>query len=205
MSKRKAWPKEVKFISCEGELIYNPDLAYSQADSDAGRAAHAESVDDWNEYNDAKHQTRGDKRMEIFNEELRSHNRNRLILDLAEGIEKNAERFDMRFSFNECGSPACIAGWTLYYCEGRGKSWRMAQRSYMDLRDEASEYLNLTPAQAIRLFTPIESKDYFDHRAKQGTPRHITPHHAAGTLRHLAETGKVDWQNGKTREMEAIR
>ena len=35
---------------------------HEQADSDAIRAAHAESVDAWNEYNDAvhQHQTRGD-------------------------------------------------------------------------------------------------------------------------------------------------
>lgn len=102
------------------------------------------------------------------------------VLTVADGIDNSAVP-DLGFNMNwweiesddnsardmsghNCGTIACIGGWT--------------ERLFPGV--EASETLGLTGSQARALFYP---DGHFD----------ATPDKAVAVLRHLAETGEVDW------------
>lgn len=98
------------------------------------------------------------------------------ILHIADLIEKlEPQQFDMSdyIYTAECGTVACIAGWTYLTYGGCG-----------DPYSEARNLLGLDEDRADALFLPYGC-DWED----------ITPAHAAQTLRKLAETGEVDWSH----------
>lgn len=106
------------------------------------------------------------------------------ILALAELIENQPhEELESEFGFNmedfthPCGTPSCIAGWAVFQAGGLEKDYHANSKV-------AAEILGLEHRQAEDLF--------FAWRSKIGLEE-ITPFHAAATLRHLAETGDVDW------------
>ncbi|MBB3411264.1 hypothetical protein FHT87_005217 [Rhizobium sp. BK316] len=114
------------------------------------------------------------------------------ILALADLIEEqehteedDAEGFTMTAITHDCGTPACIAGWAAWEALGRpsGHLYDVA----CDLEGEATDYLGINPMKADLLFYPPE---------EVGLYQEITPSQAAATLRHLAETGEVDWTVG---------
>jgi hypothetical protein len=86
---------------------------------------------------------------------------------------------------HECGTVACIAGWTAMMFDADGN--RLAAP---DLPSEFSAHMTaqsamgLTSRQADALFTP----DRLDYAT-------ITQCQAVAVLRKLAETGKVDWSS----------
>lgn len=75
---------------------------------------------------------------------------------------------------NECGTAACIAGWTLVVFQPEQLSTKGAV--------DAEPYLGLNEGQAFKLFTPPGWK----------TERY-TRAHAVRVLDHLLETGEVNW------------
>ena len=93
--------------------------------------------------------------------------------------------FTMHSSKYSCGSPACILGhWNAIR---DSTTTAMTRFDYASLASD----LGITRMQAAELYAPIHC---FAHFA--APPRefgHITKHHAAAVLRHLADTGKVDW------------
>ena len=116
------------------------------------------------------------------------------ILDLAEIIERNGnqilegtlnkKQYSQDKYLHPCGTPACIAGWACWmnnpfdeWHEEVGKEgykfWKTARR-----------ILGLSFYKARVLFDqdPFDG-NYFPTAAD-----------AAATLRHLAETGKVEWR-----------
>lgn len=122
------------------------------------------------------------------------------ILTLADIIEAqphtgvDAEKgFNMNsILHNYCNTPCCIAGWAVWEAQGRPE--RVDRYKYeTGLEIPAAEYLEmpLDPqhdcGSAMRLFYPdddeINDRNYQD----------LQPSEAAKVLRHLAETGKVDW------------
>lgn len=102
------------------------------------------------------------------------------ILLVASHIDKvDPEQFSM--AEWECGTHACIGGW----CE----------RIFPDGR-EAADILGISAMVADRLFYPrpgrcpeIEENSALDDYIWEG----LQPTQAGDVLRHLAETGKVDW------------
>jgi hypothetical protein len=76
-----------------------------------------------------------------------------------------------------CGTTGCIAGWA-HHLFGGGKETAFTD----DLQFDARELLDLPFEIADDLFVP-----------GGGYLRDIKPAKAAAVLRHLAETGKVDW------------
>lgn len=110
------------------------------------------------------------------------------IRELADVIEKlphteidDASGFNMGNYVHVCGTPCCIAGWTVAVAKGwETITWRVA---YYDV---AANHLGLTGQQAEDLFRP------FSHVRLQD----VTPAHAAAVLRNLADTGVVDWSVG---------
>jgi hypothetical protein len=93
---------------------------------------------------------------------------------------------------HNCGTAACIGGWTealfnptRLTFRGTSGLWNTTQDGPLD-KDSAGTLLGLTVAQAHDLFLP-------PHTNGNGSWADITPAIAATTLRHLAETGRVEW------------
>ena len=118
------------------------------------------------------------------------------IRQLAEVIEKcedNYNRpvddekdssFTMRLVWYDCGTPACISGWTrTLFGDGIHGS------------DIDSELLGISSATGQRLFLPFEGGVYWAE--PPDSPRYITAKHAAAVLRNLADTGELDWTVGR--------
>lgn len=95
-----------------------------------------------------------------------------------------ASGFTMMCFFHTCGTPACIAGWadTLSGAD----DWSGATRTDC-VEERAAKWLGLAASQAYALFWGgTEIKDL----------KSVSPTHAASVLRHLADTGRVDWSVG---------
>lgn len=110
---------------------------------------------------------------------------NERILALADLIEQQPHTtpgapsgFSMASYQHHCGTPACLAGWTVHtFCDG------LDGLDNGLIRALARDRLGLSDGVADDLFI------YTD-----GLPLDaITPPHAAFTLRHLADSGEVDW------------
>jgi hypothetical protein len=110
------------------------------------------------------------------------------ILALADLIEEQPhtdeeadEGFTMESITHDCGTPACIAGWAAWEALGRQRGDLYS--IHTDLDAKAREFLDIDPLKAEDLFYPPFPIVYAT----------VTPSEAAATLRHLAETGEVDW------------
>jgi len=121
------------------------------------------------------------------------------ILALADLIEAQPHTdvdskhgFNMNSILHLCGTPCCIAGWAVWEAQGRPE--RVDRYKYeTGLEIPAAEYLEmpLDPQHycgpAMQLFYPVDD-DINDRNYKD-----LQPVEAAKVLRHLAETGEVDW------------
>jgi hypothetical protein len=101
------------------------------------------------------------------------------LADLIETLPQagfgSREGFFMGNWRHDCGTPSCIAGWAVHLAG--------IDCSRSQVADKAADWLDL--------YFEDEAQDLFE-------PSHlpyeaITPQHAAKVLRHLAETGVVDW------------
>ena len=115
------------------------------------------------------------------------------ILAVADAIEKGSKElgFNMNdyhcFSSSEridhtgnnCGTVACIAGWTVFVEHGMD-----VLETERNIDDLATEILDLTLLEKVRLFEPFSPHDWPS----------IKPEHAIRVLRNFAETGIVDWE-----------
>ena len=104
------------------------------------------------------------------------------ILELADLIEKQPHtEIDADSGFNMldfnhlCGTPSCIAGWAVFQSNGN------------------LEYVNSEEARIALGLNRLQCEDLFFAWSSNLSLEDITPAHAAFTLRHLAETGVVDW------------
>ena len=77
-----------------------------------------------------------------------------LFFEVAEAIEKHPQRYDQRSCYgnNECGTTACIAGWTLALTEHQG-DLTAADRAYdSEIFSPAGDALGLSEYEAEHLF-----------------------------------------------------
>jgi hypothetical protein len=87
---------------------------------------------------------------------------------------------DMKNHFGtDCSTIACVAGWSFLLSGGDAK-----ERDTETIWDGATDWLGLPRPQSVRLFAPGEYLGHF---------RALTDTQAVSVLRHLAETGEVDW------------
>ena len=121
------------------------------------------------------------------------------ILRLAERVEKmphlsdagyplspTARVFSMHKYYFDCGAPACIAGHAEVMAEEEyGKNFGVG--NFFHTPQNTADYLELGYDIATELCEP----------SGFGALTRITPQHAAACLRHLVETGEVEW--GATR------
>lgn len=115
------------------------------------------------------------------------------ILHLADAIETGSEilGFNMNYEYatlddpscdksdHGCGTVACILGWTVHLFCKRPTLCQLQDRHL------AASLLAINEDKAYHLFYPSQR-----YGVKYSE---VTPQKAARVLRHLAETGKVDW------------
>ena len=119
--------------------------------------------------------------------------------DVHPGARKGFSMLDVR---HPCGTASCIWGHAgLLFVDG----FELLLTATPDLHElleldgwSFDESENSNPDS---LLSP-EIKDVAMYTAQKGEPGYITASHAAAVLRHLAETGEVDWtvQPGPTQE-----
>lgn len=96
---------------------------------------------------------------------------------------KNAtDGFDMSDYHYDCGTPSCIAGWTVHLWGNPDPSTPCTLKRFTswEIFETAQVLLGLNVEQADELFLPNNSAD-------------ISPEDASKTLRNLVETGEVHW------------
>jgi hypothetical protein len=78
----------------------------------------------------------------------------KLLLRVADEIEKHPEHFDMDAYFmKSCNTTACIGGWAIFLAQKQTNLVEYAKtRPSSGLHKEAAEVLKLTPDQLERLF-----------------------------------------------------
>ena len=98
-----------------------------------------------------------------------------------------------------CGTAGCIAGWAVVSFGSEGDAWAASRFAYGNgasgvishlAMAKAQELLGLNDLQAYNLFTPSEGDDTATE-IPEGYD--VSAYDAATALRHLAETGEVDW------------
>ena len=125
-----------------------------------------------------------------------------LAAEVATVIEKHEKRYDQGTYRHEeggsslCGTPGCIAGWTMWILEGRrmeyGVPGHLQQRWFGLGTIEAGHALGLTNLEARTMFDP-DPYEAVDDRGDLIDVPNATPAEAAAVLRHYAETGQVCW------------
>jgi hypothetical protein len=125
------------------------------------------------------------------------------ILDLADIIEndrlENVE-FDMSTPAShtprihpECGTAACIAGYVMCAAYGNLRAKQFQCTCYWDnFSVRAARILGLNTEQRRQLFTPTPHNS--NTPVGFGEDYYFTKERAVRTLRHFAETGKIDWR-----------
>ena len=119
------------------------------------------------------------------------------IRELADVIEKQPDAnrndeglgFAMSDFFHTCGSPSCIAGWASHLFMSDEQC-----PDFYSTDDVLADVLDIKISEAIYLSCP--ENDWANAFALVGEPGHVTPAHAAAVLRHLADTGKLNWYVG---------
>lgn len=91
---------------------------------------------------------------------------------------------------HECGTIACIAGWTALMEDGPDRTNMAGWETNIDngIPARARVVLGISRDDARHLFTP-EDNGY------GGGYSEITPAHAVAVIRHYAETGTIRWNN----------
>lgn len=97
-------------------------------------------------------------------------------------IYAEANLYNPDQSGTNCGTTACIAGWA-YAVEHGGRIPDLPEEVEIKAADAASKFMGLPPRKSDDLFYP------FGHKERLA----IEPSQAVAVLRHLAETGEVDW------------
>lgn len=80
-------------------------------------------------------------------------------------------------SGHNCGTTGCIAGWAVAVEEGGLPEKRAGYKFF----EQAADFLGLSDRTSNHLFLDYPSSSL------------VKPKHAVSVLRHLAETGEVDW------------
>lgn len=122
------------------------------------------------------------------------------ILALADLIEKqphtvslHGSGFCMNYVLHSCGTPSCIAGWAAWEEEGRPKAVSTPDTGW-SLECKAQKYLGLATSVEAEL-SDIAYSLFYPEGDRVDLYDNITPAQAAACLRHLAETGEVDWDH----------
>lgn len=92
----------------------------------------------------------------------------------------------------ECGTAACILGFYRLGVEHRPEIFKVEK--YSDSDPDLNDYntfLGTNEEAANLLFMP--NNQHANWIASPGEPRYVTRPHAVAVLRHMADTGKIDW------------
>ena len=107
-------------------------------------------------------------------------------------LEGGTQRFTMEALTFACGSPACIAGWTVYLVDGAEELAR--RHRSRTVQDRAGELLEIGAWDLrSRLFAPEISGARIG--AAPGSEEWISGERAAMALRHYAGSGEIVWND----------
>jgi hypothetical protein len=118
-----------------------------------------------------------------------THHPNYNNLDWQEHHERVNESV-LKEAVKDCGTVACIAGWAATLATPDQKLIFVSGAS---VQQTAEDWLELDKAEAVMLFIPWSASYYADRSKYKRNSNTITAGEAARVVRHLAETGKVDW------------
>jgi hypothetical protein len=127
----------------------------------------------------------------------------RALADFLERLHELGEQFDMNtwidtqtaFYEGHCGTSACIAGWCAIMEIGQEKALKADWHG--ETRHIAAAALGIDEWTATHLFTPRGNSPgslafiQLDYNGRD--PWRCTELEAARVLRHLADTGELDW------------
>ena len=121
--------------------------------------------------------------------------RARKVADAIEGLEWRSildgpgetPHFSMETINYGCGSPACIAGWTIHLFPELSDTDRKPTRV-------AADILGLTPNQRQSLFYPDMRRHGAEMESGPEEEGYISAERAARQLRRYAKTGNVSWR-----------
>ena len=125
---------------------------------------------------------------------------------VAARIKANSDLYDQRKYVNECGSPCCVAGWTVFEVEGNRDDWTVGARFFtrcIDEDDEVCEYwsdsavevtaqlaLGLTAGETYTMFDSNPYAALADYEEDVDPP---TATEACAMLIHFADENEVKW------------
>ena len=124
------------------------------------------------------------------------------LKQVRDAIASDPDQYDQGYYVNECGSPACVAGWAAHLSlePGEALGWwglRMPDGRYRNPHLRAQMWLGLSSHDAGRMFdeTPLwvnrEDRSIYDEPTVQ---------EALAMLDHAIETGEVVWKRLPTGE-----
>lgn len=126
----------------------------------------------------------------------------------ADRIGFNMENFVLRAyrgvddkTGHACGTVACIAGWAVALFDENGEP-REKPLSPKDLKGLAAQDITEQAGKTLGLKFKV-SEDLFMAWSSPLDLGDITAEHAVKTLRHLARTGKVNWEIKKAKRIAA--
>ena len=91
---------------------------------------------------------------------------------------------------DDCGTPMCIAGWT---------GVAMARDGFDIIRVIDGKALNLLEVTAVWLgLQKLQKEELFLMMGSTTMPVYVSPATAIACLKHLQETGEVDWDRART-------
>lgn len=123
------------------------------------------------------------------------------LLELADIVEKQVHvsnyigspsGFNMCTIFHECGTPSCIAGFAI--------AMRQCAEQHIDKTDVENQYIRSHGYDYAAQYLDISHNIYELFEPDYYPWNSITPAHAAHTIRHLANTGEVNWHHYKKTE-----
>ena len=137
-----------------------------------------------------------------------------LAAEVADAIEKHAEQFDQGEYLHKCGTPACVAGFTVWVAQGRPTVLEMYMQDYgpewgqrldsLDVAMDAQAHLALTFNERLEMFHacpyPVNGDDGNSWR-RTSPPRRRRRRCCATTRRRAASRGRAAKQAWNERSL----
>ena len=116
-------------------------------------------------------------------------------LNMLAEIVRNSDTYEQRWYRHRCGTPACIAG---HACAAASMGGVLPEEGLL-IYSAAVDWLAIDEETAASLFNAFPLMD------REEKPEGLaTNEEAAEVLRHLAETGNVDWHRARSALRELL-
>ena len=124
--------------------------------------------------------------------DLSSETKQRLT-QIRDAIKTRPEHFDMSVYIHDCGTPGCIAGYTLAVATGTNNLHPVLDETHKSPETLARDFLGLDYEPANELFKPQDEHAYWKADKNFCPDEIVTAGHAIAVINNLITTGEVDW------------